>query len=125
MPAKDLAKKPEPGDPVRLSARDATPADVKSGLFYPYFRGLTGIYDRLYKDGTALVLVNIASLPDDARRRHDKSLRYSILVSPDDLAYAPDAAPALPDTDAPARPSLSDLEDAEARHLEERTGGTA
>lgn len=118
-------KKPQPGDPVRLSARDATPADVKSGLFYPYFRNLTGVYDRLYKDGTALVLVNVASLPDDARKRHDKSLRYSILVSPDDLTFAPDAAPVALETDTPARPSLSDLEDAEARHLDGRKASDA
>ena len=110
-----MPKKPQPGDTVRVSGREATPADAKSGLFYPHFRGLTGTYDRLYKDGTALVLVHRASLPDDARKRHDKTLRYTVIVSPEDLELAPDA---IADTDdGPPRATSAELEDAEARHL--------
>ena len=46
------------GAPVRLSDRETTAADVKSGLFYPHYRGLTGTIVKLYADGTATVTID-------------------------------------------------------------------
>ena len=129
------------GEAVRLADRETTAADTKSGLFYPYYRGLTGTIAKLYSDSTAAVAVDPDSLPDDIRKRHQAgtdamrqkwldglseegrnklsaaekkfSLRYSLLVSLSDLS-ASDAA-------EPARKSLTDIEDAEAAHLAEVT----
>ncbi len=126
------------GDPVRLADRDATAADTKSGLFYPYYRGLTGTVAKLYSDATAALSVDPDSLPEDIRRRHQAgtdamrqkwldglseegrnklsaaekkfSLRYSLLVSVSDLV--PSDVPA-----EPPRKSLPEIEDAEAAHL--------
>jgi len=130
-----------PGDSVRVADRDAAGADAKSGLFYPHYRGLTGTLTKIYPDGTAAVTVDPESLPDEIRARHRAgsaaqrqkwldglsdearnrlsaaekqfSLRYTILVATADLNKGD--APA----DAPSRKSSADLEDAEARHLEE------
>ena len=127
------------GDAVRFADRDATAADTKSGLFYPYYRGLTGTVVKLYSDSTAAVAVDTDSLPDDIRKRHQAgtdamrqkwldglseegrnklsaaekkfSLRYSLLVSVSDLT--PGEAP------EPSRKSLTEIEDAEAAHLAE------
>lgn len=127
------------GDPVRLADRETTAADTKSGLFYPYYRGLTGTIAKLYSDSTAAVAVDPESLPGDIRKRHQTgtdamrqkwldglseegrnklsaaekkfSLRYSLLVSLSDLS--PGDAP------EPARKSLSEIEEAEAAHLAE------
>lgn len=127
------------GEAVRLADRETTAADTKSGLFYPYYRGLTGTIAKLYSDSTAAVAVDPGSLPDDIRKRHQAgtdamrqkwldglseegrnklsaaekkfSLRYSLLVSVSDLS-ASDAA-------EPGRKSLSEIEDAETAHLAE------
>ena len=48
-----MPAKLEEGSPVRLSDREPTAADVKSGLFYPHYRGLMGTITKLYADGTA------------------------------------------------------------------------
>ncbi len=138
-----MAQKPAPtlteGEAVRLADRETTAADTKSGLFYPYYRGLTGTIAKLYSDSTAAVAVDPDSLPDDIRKRHQAgtdamrqkwldglseegrnklsaaekkfSLRYSLLVSVSDLS-ASDAA-------EPSRKSLTEIEDAEAAHLAE------
>lgn len=148
------------GEPVNVSGREATPSDVKSGLFYPHYRGLTGIIHKIYPDGTAIVLVDDLSLPEDVRERHQSgtqamrqkwldglseearnrlsagekkfSLRYTILISIDDLqstgTYGPvgDAVAETPgqqaleiDPPPPQRKSLAELEAEEARHLAE------
>lgn len=127
------------GEAVRLADREATAADTKSGLFYPYYRGLTGTIAKLYSDSTAAVAVDPGSLPDDIRKRHQAgtdamrqkwldglseegrnklsaaekkfSLRYSLLVSLSDLS-AGDAA-------EPSRKSLTEIEEAEAAQLAE------
>ena len=127
------------GDPVRLADRETTAADTKSGLFYPYYRGLTGIIAKLYSDSTAAVAVDPESLPGDIRKRHQAgtdamrqkwldglseegrnklsaaekkfSLRYSLLVSLSDLS--------LGEAPEPARKSLSEIEAAETAHLAE------
>ena len=130
------------GASVRLADRETTAADTKSGLFYPYYRGLTGTLAKLYSDNTAALAVDPDSLPDDIRKRHQAgtdamrqkwldglseegrsklsaaekkfSLRYSLLVSLDDLL--PEGAP------EPSRKSLTELEEAEAAHLDEVAG---
>lgn len=127
------------GQAVRLADRETTAADTKSGLFYPYYRGLTGTIAKLYSDSTAAVAVDPDSLPEDIRRRHQAgtdamrqkwldglseegrnklsaaekkfSLRYSLLVGVSDLS--PGDAAETP------RKSLSEIEDAEAAHLAE------
>ena len=127
------------GAPVRLADRDTSAADTKSGLFYPYYRGLTGAIAKLYSDNTAAVAVDPDSLPEDIRKRHQAgtdamrqkwldglsdegrnklsaaekkfSLRYSLLVSVNDLLPA-DAA-------EPSRKSIAEIEADEATHLAE------
>ncbi len=101
------------GTPVRIADREAGAADTKSGLFYPYYKGLTGTVTKDYADGTVSLSVDADSLPDEIRKRHQTgteamrtkwleglsdearnklsaaekkfSLRYSILVGADDL----------------------------------------
>lgn len=160
-----MPKKPVEGDTVRVSDREPVTADTRSGLFYPHYRGLTGTLAKVYGDGTASVTVDLESLPEDARARHEAGvqktrqkwldglsdearnrlsaaekkfqLRYTILVSTDDLtrfdaprteetaprakASAAEEQPALDlsTSTAPARKSLEDLEAEETRHLEE------
>jgi len=137
--AKAAPKPLTEGDPVRLADRETTAPDTKSGLFYPYYRGLTGTIAKLYSDSTAAVAVDPESLPDDIRKRHQTgtdamrqkwldglseegrnklsaaekkfSLRYSLLVSVSDLS--PGDAP------EPVRKSLPEIEEAEAAHLAE------
>ena len=102
------------GSPIRLTEREANAADLKSGLFYPYYSGLTGIIAKLYADGTAAITIDSESLPAEIRGRHQKgtdamrqkwldglsdearnklsagekkfSLRYTLLVGVDDLS---------------------------------------
>jgi len=127
------------GAPVRLADRETSAADTKSGLFYPYYRGLTGTIAKLYSDNTAAIAIDPDSLPEDIRKRHQAgtdamrqkwldglsdegrnklsaaekkfSLRYSLLVSLTDLS--PSDAP------EPSRKSLTEIEEAEAAHLDE------
>jgi hypothetical protein len=129
------------GASVRLADRETSAADTKSGLFYPYYRGLTGTIAKLYSDSTAAVAVDPDSLPEDIRKRHQAgtdamrqkwldglsdegrnklsaaekkfSLRYSLLVSLADLSSI--------DAPEPARKSLTEIEEAEAAHLAEVT----
>ena len=127
------------GAPVRLADRDTSAADTKSGLFYPYYRGLTGTVAKLYSDNTAAIAVDPDSLPEDIRKRHQAgteamrqkwldglsdegrnklsaaekkfSLRYSLLVSLADLSPA--------DAPEPSRKSIAEIEADEASHLAE------
>ncbi len=131
------------GAPVRLADRETSAADTKSGLFYPYYRNLTGTIAKLYSDNTAAVAVDPDSLPDDIRQRHQAgtdamrqkwldglsdegrnklsaaekkfSLRYSLLVSVNDLTndLTPAGAPQL------SRKSSAEIDADEAAHLEE------
>lgn len=57
-------------DRVRVVDREPTAADVKSGLFYGYFRNLTGMVERVYDDKTVCIDVDIESLPADVIERH-------------------------------------------------------
>lgn len=58
------------GDKVLVVAREVTPEDEKSGLYYSYFGGLTGTIDRIYDDGLVCVNVDLESLSMEARDRH-------------------------------------------------------
>lgn len=57
------------GDRVRITDRETTAADIKDGFFYPHFRGLIGIVDRIYGK-EACVRIDVDSLPEDIRNRH-------------------------------------------------------
>jgi hypothetical protein len=58
------------GDRVKVVDRELVPADAKGGLFYEYFRNLTGVVERLYDDDTICVDVDVESLPLDIYDRH-------------------------------------------------------
>lgn len=132
------------GDRVRISGRDATPADVKSQLFFPHYRNLSGTLTKLFADNTAVVTVDPESLPADVRARHESdtartrqkwldglsdearnrlsagekkfSLRYTVLATLDDLTAekAKPAPQAALDVDAEAAPARKSLADLEA-----------
>ncbi|HLK58337.1 MAG TPA: hypothetical protein VKU00_17350 [Chthonomonadaceae bacterium] len=61
------------GDRVRLVDRVPTPSDVKSGLYYGFYRNLAGTIFKLYGSGEgaqAAVEVDIATLPEEVAVRH-------------------------------------------------------
>lgn len=58
------------GDAVRVVDREATLADVKTGLFYNHFRNLSGIVERIYEDKTVCIDVELGTLPKDVAERH-------------------------------------------------------
>ena len=62
-----MAQQLTEGAAVRFSEREPSAADAKSGLFYPYYRGLTGTIAKVYADSTASVSVDEGSLPEDIR----------------------------------------------------------
>ncbi|MEN6521568.1 MAG: hypothetical protein ABFD46_10535 [Armatimonadota bacterium] len=104
------------GDRVKISDRDMTLADVKSGQYYDYFRNLTGTVESIYDDNTACINIEMESLPEGVLDNHrsiegsvrtrwinglgveqkekmreaDKqiALRYNILVNVADLSLA-------------------------------------
>jgi len=57
------------GDYVRIIERDVTSTDLKNGTFYPYFRGLAGVVDRIY-DKEICIRVDPETLPEDVLKRH-------------------------------------------------------
>jgi hypothetical protein len=101
------------GDRVQIVDREATADDVKSGLFYNHFRGLTGIVQKVYDSQEAAIVIEETSLDDPLSERHtdvqeqmkskwldglseegrnrltdqekDFRLRYTVLVSVKDL----------------------------------------
>ncbi len=133
-PTKTAAEPMTSGTPVRIADREAGTADTKSGLFYPYYRGLTGTVTKDYADGTVSLTVDADSLPEEIRKRHQTgteamrtkwldglsdearnklsaaekkfSLRYSLLVGAEDLTVT--GAPA---ETAPAAPSAHPVGD--------------
>lgn len=58
------------GDRVRLVQREVTAEDLKTGLYYEYFGGLTGTVDRAYDDRSVCIDVDLDSLEQAARDRH-------------------------------------------------------
>ena len=135
-----MPKKLQEGDTVRLSDREAVAADIKSQLFYPYFRGLAGTVAKVYADDTVLVNIESDSLPEEIRRRHTDdtenmrrkwldglsdearnrltanekrfALRYALLVSVNDLTVSESADP--------PRKSMAEIEAEELQHLEQK-----
>lgn len=101
------------GDLVRISDRQATAQDVKSGLFYSHYRGLVGSVRKVYRNDEVAVEIETDALPEDVWKRHmqtrdqmrqrwleglsddvrrklspeqkDFALRYVVLVSARDL----------------------------------------
>jgi len=57
------------GDYVKIIEREQTPADIKSGGYYPYFGGLSGLVDRIYDDSVC-VKVEPDTLPTAVLKRH-------------------------------------------------------
>lgn len=116
-----MPKKLAEGDRVQIADRDATPADVKSQLFYAHYRGIRGVISKLYADNTVLVMADMETLPGDVCTRHETgtkamrqkwldglsdearnklsaaekkfALRYSLLVALDDLHLEGSAQP--------------------------------
>ena len=136
-------------DAVRLAEREANATDLKSGLFYPYYSGLTGKIAKIYPDGTAAVTIDAESMPSEIRTRHTKgtdamrqkwldglsdearnkltsgekkfALRYTLLVGVGDLSPTGPAQLTAEEqpTDEPTRRSLAEIEVDEAKHLAE------
>jgi hypothetical protein len=60
------------GQRVQIKDREATPDDAKSGLFYNYYRGLTGIVQKVYDTNDEVaVTIDISSLPEPIATRHE------------------------------------------------------
>lgn len=162
-----MATKFNEGDRVQIVDREATPEDAKSGLFYPHFRGLTGTVQKVYPSQEAAVELEMESLPESIAHRHgdvqeqmktrwldglseearnrlsekelDFRLRYTILVSLDDLTTPGKKVPARPTSEPsaprtapvaptgrptaeplPPRRTTADLDAAEAAELQRR-----
>jgi hypothetical protein len=126
----------QPGDTVSVATREYTPADQKSGLYYPHYAGLSGTVLKVYAE-EASVLVDREALPKDILKRHEDNekamkakwldglsdearnrltgaekqfgLNYAILVSLNDLSLG-----------ANKKVTLSDLDKAEAAALASR-----
>lgn len=109
-----------PGTTVTIHSREQTAADLKSGLYYPHYAGLTGTILKAYAEEVS-VLVDRETLPQELRKRHEEnekamrqkwldglsdegrnrlttaekqfSLNYAILVSVNDIT--PGTAPRL------------------------------
>jgi len=65
-----MATKLKEGDAVQVVDREATPADEKSRTFFNHYRNARGILEKLYEDGTATVVLEADTLPDEIRARH-------------------------------------------------------
>lgn len=57
------------GDYVKITAREVTPNDIKSGTFYPYYCGLAGTVDRIY-DKEICIKIDLVTLPESMLKRH-------------------------------------------------------
>ena len=131
------------GDRVQIADRTATADDAKSGLFYDYFRGLTGTIQKIYATDEAAIEIEPESLDEAVARRHgdvqeqmksrwmdnlseearnrlepaerDFRLRYSVLVTLKDLT-----TPAHPRGETAARLTSAELEAKEEAELKKR-----
>lgn len=134
------------GDWVTIVERESVAADIKSGLYFPHFAGLTGEIGKVYDDGSLTVVVSLNSLPDDVRKRHqtgsdalrqdwlDKlsnesrnklssaekkfALTYTILTGHSDVVKIEKPASEIA---SPARKTLEEIEADEQEHLQQRT----
>ena len=131
------------GERVEILDREANADDVKTGLFYNHFRGLTGTIQKVYATEEIAVEIEQESLQDAVANRHhdvqetmkakwldglseeakgrltdkerDFKLRYTLLVHAKDLK-AP-SAPAIP---VGTRATSADLAAAEQAYLDSR-----
>jgi hypothetical protein len=62
------------GQTVKFIPRDAN-LEARAVPYYDFYTNLSGTVAKLYCDGTAAVIVDRGSLPDDAHERHVKSER--------------------------------------------------
>lgn len=104
------------GDRVRISDREATADDLKTGMFQNHFRGLTGTVQKTYPTNEVAVDVDQSTLSESIAARHLEmqeqmknkwmdslseeaknkltpkerafKLRYTVLVAQTDLAAA-------------------------------------
>jgi hypothetical protein len=60
------------GDRVRVATREQTSADIKSGLYYPHYGGLSGTILKVYND-EASVLVDREALSPELLKRHEEN----------------------------------------------------
>lgn len=102
------------GDRVRIVERESGPADPKALSYYPFYKNLSGTVIKSYDDNSVAVDIDLVSLPEDIRQRHERSesgmrdkwiaglgeeereklsekakrfhLRYTLLVNANDLA---------------------------------------
>lgn len=123
------------GDRVQIVDREANADDVKSGLFYNHYRGLTGIVQKIYASNEVAVEIEQESLPEAVAHRHedvqeqmktkwldglseearnrlsdkekDFRLRYTVLVTLSDLT-APGKKPVAVSAAKPALPAAQD-----------------
>ncbi len=58
------------GQRVRVTNRELTPEDTKSGSLYEYMRGLTGTIQKVYSTGQVGVEIDLEALPTAIRDRH-------------------------------------------------------
>src|SRR5437868_1908040 len=61
------------GDRVRIADRPTTPADAKTGLYYGFYRNLSGTLFKLYGSCYSAKTANeidIATLPEEVATRH-------------------------------------------------------
>ena len=110
------------GDKVRIAARPATGADLKSGLYYNFYSNLSGAVFKVYGSGESTQIavdVDLDCLPEEIAKRHlavrdemrsnltgeakrlsapgaeqEFRLRYVVLVSASDLSRKAAAAAA-------------------------------
>ncbi|MBB6052668.1 hypothetical protein [Armatimonas rosea] len=60
------------GDTVTVAKREQTPADIKSGLYYPHYGGLSGTILKVYGD-EASILVDRDTMTTELRKRHEEN----------------------------------------------------
>lgn len=60
------------GDSVIVASREQTPADIKSGLYYPHYGGLSGTILKVYGE-EASVLIDRETLSPELRKRHEEN----------------------------------------------------
>jgi ribosomal protein L21E len=58
------------GDRVRVADRQAQPQDRKSGMFYDFYRGLTGKVFKLFSSDEIALEVELEALPEEIWKRH-------------------------------------------------------
>ena len=59
------------GDRVRIASRTQTEDDIKSGMYYAHYGGLTGAIQKVYNKNEVAVEVDHESLSKELRKRHE------------------------------------------------------